>query len=98
MAHYEEKQFRVAKSQAPVTSELKVQLATLKCDLAHFQSSRASSLLMESLKERIRQIESHLAREAEAKPRPAPPVDDGDSPAAYYATSARYAARPRRST
>lgn len=94
MAHYEEKLYRVAKVQAPAMSDLRSQLAILKRDLAHFQSSRASAVLMDSVKERIRQIEAHLARDA-AKSRPAAPADSGDSPAAVYATSARYTPRPR---
>ncbi|MBC7907380.1 MAG: hypothetical protein H7Y60_11635 [Rhodospirillaceae bacterium] len=97
MAHYEEKLYRVTKSHPPALSDLRSQLATLKRDLEHFQSSRASDVLMASVKERIRQIESHLAREAQAKPRPAAPPDANDTPAAVYATAARYGARPRRS-
>ncbi|MBX9635223.1 MAG: hypothetical protein K2X44_09605 [Magnetospirillum sp.] len=96
MAHYEEKLYRVAKSQPPALSDLKCQLMTLRRDLEHFQSSRASNALMDSVKERIRQIERHLTREAETRPRPAPPVSADESPAAVYATSARYAARARR--
>ncbi|MBC7952827.1 MAG: hypothetical protein H7Z12_13545 [Rhodospirillaceae bacterium] len=96
MAHYEEKLYRVTKTQPPALSDLRSQLATLKRDLEHFQSSRASAVLMASVKERIRQIETHLAREAQTKPRPIAVPEDNDTPAAVYATQARYGARARR--
>jgi hypothetical protein len=94
MAHYEEKLYRVSKTR-PALSDLKSQLVTLKRDLEHFQSARASGALMDSLKDRIRQIEAALARETASRLRPAPaPVED--TPPAVYATSARYNARARR--
>lgn len=69
MAHYEERTHRAANRKS-TAADLKSQLATLKSDLAHFQASRASASLMESVKERIRQIEAHLAAEAAGRQGP----------------------------
>jgi len=94
LAHYEEKLTR-ASSRPPTTAELRTQLIRLKSDLEHFQTSKASAGLVASLKERIRQIEAQLAQAAPKPARPQAPAEP-DATAPFYATQARYAARPRR--
>ncbi len=94
MAHYEEKLSR-ASNRPPTTAELRAQLVRLKSDLEHFQSSKASTALVASLKDRIRQVETQLAQ-ATPKPARREPPAEPDAGAPFYATQARYAARPKR--